>query len=73
QTVDFANALQSITGTIEFRVYLWPSQGHGAVNTRNLRIDALSLYGDISVIPEPAVISFYFVTLLVLLGWRKFK
>ncbi len=47
QTVDFANALQSITGTIEFRVYLWPSQGHGAVNTRNLRIDAISLAGKV--------------------------
>ncbi|MFA5629740.1 MAG: hypothetical protein WC958_05810 [Dehalococcoidales bacterium] len=49
QTINLSKEklLQSFMGDIEFRIYLWPSQGHGAVNTRQFRLDSLCLEGTV--------------------------
>ncbi len=74
-SIDLSNVafLQSVTDTVEFRLYLWAGDGLATPGQRQLRIDDFTLSGDVSVIPEPAAYAYIGMAAFAFVFWRRFR
>lgn len=71
QSADLSG-LANVTGTTEFRIYLWAGDGIGGTTERAWRMDELSISGTTAVVPEPA--TFGLLAGVMALGfilWRR--
>jgi len=66
------SSLQSVTNQVEFRVYLWASQGIGTDTAKRVfKIDDWNLQGSVNAIPEPATLGLFVISSASVLMLRR--